>query len=82
MLGQKIQELSAGVIRTGELYTLSAFKQCLCLTDSAFRALRIAGLPVIRFGKRVYVSGRQAIKFLEQLKDGRASSGESRVPPK
>jgi len=82
MLGQKVQELSAGVIRTGELYTVSTFKRCLCLTESAFRSLRIAGLPVIRFGKRAYVSGREAIRFLEQLKDGRSNSGEGRVPPK
>lgn len=82
VLGQKVHELSAGVIRTSELYTLSTFKRCLGLTDASLRSLRIAGLPVIRFGKRAYVSGRKAIKFLEQVKNGRADSGESGVSPK
>jgi hypothetical protein len=66
MLAQKVQELSDGVIREGELYTIGRFKSCLRLTESAVRALRIAGMPVIRFGKRAYVSGRQAIEFLEK----------------
>lgn len=71
MLVNKLHELSVGVIRNGELYTLKTFKQCLGLTESSLRALRIAGLPVIRFGKRAYVSGRQAIRFMEHINEHR-----------
>jgi hypothetical protein len=68
MLRDNVQELSEGVIRENELYTIGRFRACLKLTESAVRALRIAGLPVIRFGKRAFVSGRQAIEFLERVK--------------
>jgi hypothetical protein len=67
MLIRKIEEISDGVIRANELYTLAKFRACLRLTESAVRQLRIGGLPVIRFGKRAFVSGRQAIEFLERV---------------
>lgn len=70
MLTDKVRELSEGVIRAGELYTLRKFRQCLNLTESALRSLRVAGLPVSRFGKRKYVSGQKAIEFLEAHSDG------------
>lgn len=66
MLRDKVQSLADGVIRSDELYTLAKFRTCLGLTQSAVRSLRIAGLPVIRFGKRAFISGRQAIAFLEE----------------
>lgn len=66
MLHEKVQSLADGVIRRDELYTIAKFRICLGLTQSAVRSLRIAGLPVIRFGKRAFVSGRQAIAFLEE----------------
>lgn len=68
MLAERTQELSDGVIRADELYTIGQFRSRLKLTESAVRALRISGLPVIRFGKRAFVSGRQAIEFLERAK--------------
>jgi len=71
MLTERVQELVDGVIRADELYTISRFRRCLQLTVSAMRSLRLAGLPVIAFGKRRYVSGRQAIEFMERLNDGR-----------
>lgn len=66
MLREKVQELSDGVISASQLYTLARFRACLGLTQSAARSLRIAGLPVIRFGKRAFISGRQAIEFFER----------------
>lgn len=74
MLRDKAHELSDGVIRSDELYTIGRFRMCLRLTESAVRALRIAGLPVIRFGKRAFVSGRQAIEFLERRNEHRSES--------
>jgi hypothetical protein len=71
MLAENVQGMSGGVIREGELYTLAAFKRCLSLSESAARALRLKGLPVIRFGKRGFVSGRRAIEFLEQFHGNR-----------
>ncbi len=67
MLCEKAQELSDGVISESQLYTIAKFRASLGLTQSAVRSLRIAGLPVIRFGKRAFVSGRQAIEFFEKV---------------
>lgn len=74
----KARELSEGIIRRDELYTLARLKACLGLTESALRSLRIAGLPVIRFGKRGFISGQKAIEFLEQYDDRNQS--QSRLP--
>ncbi len=74
MFRDNVQELSDGVIRANELYTIGRFRACLKLTESAVRTLRIAGLPVIRFGKRAFVSGRQAIEFLEKVNEHRSQS--------
>lgn len=68
-----------GVIRNGELYTLRQARARLGLTDSALRSLRRAGMPVIRFGKRAYVSGGEVIRFFEGLKD-HAEQSESCEP--
>ena len=54
-----------GVISAGSLYTLEQFRRNLKLTVSAWTALRKKGLPVIVSGKRVFVSGAQAIEFFE-----------------
>ena len=75
----RTKELAEGVIRRDELYTIERVKRLLGLTDSAMRSLRIEGLPVIRFGKRAFVSGCQMIDFLEGLNHG-ASKGQSGLP--
>lgn len=74
MLREKASELSDGVIRVDELYTIAQFRASLRLTESAMRSLRAAGIPVIRFGKRTFVSGRQAIEWLEQGNEHRRTS--------
>lgn len=63
-----------GVISAGELYTLRQFKARLQLGVAAWKGMRQRGFPFIRIGKRVYVSGRQAIEFLERQVDGCAGS--------
>ena len=54
-----------GMINTSDLYTVKAFRTRLNLTESAWRSMRDHGLPVIRLGKRAYISGRDAVAFLE-----------------
>lgn len=61
---EKKQE-AVGVVSRLELYTLSRATKLLGLTESAMRALRREGLPVIRRGKRAFVSGAQLIDFFE-----------------
>lgn len=56
-----------GVVSAHDLYTLRQVAQRLGLTDSALRELRRRGLPVIRTGKRGFISGRQLIEFFEGL---------------
>ena len=70
-----------GVINQADLYTVQTFKLRLGLTESAWRALRDRGLPVIRIGKRAYVSGRDAVAFLKachvhQSEDHQAPTGQ------
>jgi hypothetical protein len=81
MFRKNVEELGDGVIRADELYTLSRFRVCMRLTESAVRALRVAGLPVIRFGKRAFVSGRQAIEFLERWGNEHRGKGKGSVSP-
>lgn len=67
----------SGVLNAHEVYTIRQFKARLCISEKAFRTLRLAGLPVIRIGNRGYLSGRQVIEFLEGLlTDGRSDSSE------
>lgn len=75
MFRKNVEELSDGVICANELYTLRRFGACLKLSVSAVRSLRLAGLPVIRFGKRAFISGRQAIEFLERVGNEHRSKG-------
>ena len=65
---------TGGVINSGELYTIVQLKVRLGLTDSALRKLRRRGLPVIRTGKRAFVSGRKVIEFLEGIEQWRRKS--------
>jgi hypothetical protein len=81
MFRKNVQELSDGVISANELYTLSKFGACLKLSASAVRSLRLAGLPVIRFGKRAFVSGRQAMEFLEQWGNEHRGKSKGCVSP-
>lgn len=62
----KIVAKAEGVIRSDELLTLHRFGQRLGLREMAMRELRKAGLPTIRIVGRRFVSGRQAIEFLER----------------
>ena len=55
---------SAGVLKPGELLTLAAFKSRMGLTDSAVRAMRRDGLPVLRIGKRHFVAADDAIHYI------------------
>ena len=65
-----------GTINAFELYTLREVQKRLGLTESALRSLRNAGLPIIRFGKRGFASGRQVIEFLEGIdSDSQSQSG-------
>lgn len=63
--GRRRETNTSGVIRSGELYTLVAFKAALGLSDAAYRALVREGLPVIRRGKRAFLLGSQVIAFME-----------------
>jgi len=57
-----------GVIRSGEVYTLAAFKRRLAMKDTALRSDRKAGLRVIRDkGKRAFVLGDDWIDFLKSF---------------
>ena len=80
MFRKNVQEMGDGVICADELYTLSKFGACLRLSASAVRSLRLSGLPVIRFGKRAFVSGRQAIDFLERWGNEHRSKSKGCVP--
>ena len=74
----KAGKIAEGVISEGELYTLEQAKKRLNLTDSAMRSLRVAGLPVVRFGKRAFVLGKHVIEFFERLENaGQGQSGVS-----
>ncbi len=76
------ENVVGGVISGDELYTIRQIKVRLGLTDSAMRSLRGAGLPIIRFGKRGYASGRQVIEFFEGLlSDGNESQGHPTFGP-
>lgn len=51
-------------IDEGCLYPVERFRELMNLTRSAFRSMKRAGLRTIKFGKRVFVSGRDAVEFL------------------
>ena len=69
-----------GVINKTDLYTVNAFRLRLNLTDSAWRALRDRGLPVIRVGKRAFVSGRDAVAFLQDCTNDNQSEDHQTGP--
>lgn len=70
--------ISEGVIRADEMYTLEELKKRLSLSDSAWRALRDAGLPHIPMGKRKYLIGRKVIEWFER---GNAPVDDPRLCP-
>jgi hypothetical protein len=69
-----------GIINTNDLYTVKAFRLRLSLTESAWRSMRDRGLPVIRVGKRAFISGRDAVAFLEACGNERQSQGSQTLP--
>ena len=56
-----------GVISVHELYTLEEAKRRLRWTESALRTARRQGLKLLSCGKRRYLSGREIVRFLEEL---------------
>jgi hypothetical protein len=58
-----------GVISVHELYTLEEAKRRLRWTESALRAARRQGLKLLSCGKRRYLSGREIVRFLEELQE-------------
>ena len=58
-----------GVISVHELYTLEEARRRLRWTESAVRAARRRGLKLLSCGKRKYVSGKEIVRFLEDLQE-------------
>ena len=65
-----------GVISSNELYTLKEFMSRMALTDTAMRELRKKGFVVVRVGKRAFIPGCSAIKFLVEKGVG-SNEGQS-----
>lgn len=55
-----------GVISAHELYRLDEFKARMGWTESSYRSARRKGLPVLEEGKRRYVDGSDAIRYLRR----------------
>jgi hypothetical protein len=75
MVGRGSGNTDCGVVREGDVYTLRAFKRLLGVGDEGMRNMRRDGLRVVRYGKRAYVSGRDAVAFLEGVGHGFAGEG-------
>jgi hypothetical protein len=60
-----------GITHCSEIYTAAEFKRRVGMNDFSWRAARKAGLRVLKFGRKVYVRGRDWELFLE-----RAATGE------
>jgi hypothetical protein len=58
---------SPGVISSLEVYTIEEAKVRLGWSDSALRAAKRKGLRLLACGKRRYVSGKEVIRFLENM---------------
>lgn len=67
------------MISASQLYTREALIDLLGMGNVTFRSLRDAGLPIIRLGRRMYFSGAQVIRFLEQY--ATRSDGETDDEP-
>ena len=52
-----------GVIESDAMYTLNELQRRSRLGKAAMRTARRAGLPVLRIGRRSYVSGRSFIEW-------------------
>jgi hypothetical protein len=64
-----------GVIHAAESYRADEFRRRTGLNDFTWRAVRKAGLRVVRFGRKLWVRGSDWFEFLE-----RAASGEFAEP--
>ena len=71
-------DASSGVIREGELYTLTEFKRRLAIQNAAWYGLKEQGLRTVRAGSRTYVLGADALRFFERLAE---SCPESKSSP-
>lgn len=58
-----------GVISIHELYSLEEARKRLRWSESALRAARRRGLKLLSCGKRKYVSGKEIVRFLEDLQE-------------
>lgn len=55
-----------GVVRVDEVYTLAEITARLGLSKSALRNAQRAGLPVVKIGRRSYVSGASIRDHLDR----------------
>jgi hypothetical protein len=60
---------SPGVISAVELYSLPEAKRRLRLGRHSFRALRQAGLQILRVGRCHFVSGQELIDVIKRTGD-------------
>lgn len=65
-------------ISTTEIYPLAEFQARTGLSDSAMRAARRRGLPVLRAGKRAFVFGQDFLAFLKSKSNLERSPSERR----
>jgi hypothetical protein len=56
-----------GAVSSLEVYTIEEAKARLRWSDSALRAAKSKGLKLLSCGKRRYVSGKEVIRFLENM---------------
>lgn len=61
---QNVSGAVPGVIKKDALYSRNEIKARMGWTESSFRAARRKGLRTHRVGKRVYVTGVDAIAFV------------------
>jgi len=62
---QTVQQARHAGICVHTIYPLTEFQARTGLTDSAMRAARRRGLPVLRSGKRAFVWGQDFLDFLK-----------------
>ena len=55
-----------GVISALEVYSVAEFRKRMGFGDFSFRKLRAAGLPIVEFGKKRIVRGKDWLEFLDK----------------
>jgi hypothetical protein len=72
-----------GVIRAGELYTLTELKRRMGLGDSGWRELRDRGLQSVLIGKKTCVLGADVLRLVREMsreRTCRTASKSSKLP--